>query len=711
MSPATSLLKPSVEQKINELLSQMTLDEKVGQMNQMSRLEESDISAVRSGNVGSSIFASSAWAGKEVSVSAKAEFANHFQQTAVMESRLKIPILFARDVIHGHRTVFPIPLAQAASWNPDLVEKAYGIAAKEATADGIKWAFSPMLDIARDPRWGRVAEGYGEDPVLCSAMARATVRGFQGTNFSDSDHVAACAKHYVGYGAAEGGRDYDKVEMSTRTLRDVYLPSFHAAVDEGVATIMSAFQDFNGIPVSANRFLLTEILRQEWGFQGLVVSDWGAVAELTVHGIAADRSEAAILSVSAGVDMDMASLAYLEHLSKAVQQCRVNITDIDEAVRRILRVKILCGLFENPYVNTEKAARVMVAPEHRAVARELARQSIVLMKNSRGVLPLNGQFKKIAVMGPLADARSELFGCWTLDGKAEDVNSIASALESSAPNGIEIYPLTGMFDDALALARGADAVVFIAGEHPHRSGEASSISTLDLPAGQREILQVLHDNRIPVILVVIAGRPLAIGKEVALAEAVLYAWHPGIEGGNAIADLIYGRAVPCAKLPISIPRTVGQVPIYYNHKNTGRPPQVGKFFNGYIDLPSEPLFSFGYGLSYTNFAYANIAVSKPSTDQVEISADITNIGPTAGTEIAQLYIRDLVGSVTRPVKELKGFRRITLSPGQTQRVNFILTPEILSFAGPNDTSIFEKGSFHAWIGPDSTQGLRTDFSF
>jgi beta-glucosidase len=710
MSASTNS-KAIVEKRINELLSHMTIEDKVGQMNQPMRLTENDNISIQQGKIGSSIFAGSAWAGKELPISAQAEFANQYQRIAMTESRLKIPILFARDVIHGHRTVLPIPLAQAASWDPSLIEDAYTIAAKEATADGIKWAFSPMLDIARDPRWGRIAEGYGEDPYLASAMAVAAVRGFQGDDYSHPDRLAACAKHYVGYGAAEGGRDYDKVELSEGTMRDVYMPSFHAAVDAGVATIMSGFHDYNGVPVAASHFLLTNVLRDEWGFKGFVVSDWNAVLELTVHGVAADSGEAATLAVSAGVDMDMVSGVYLNYLAQLVQQGRVPITTIDESVRRILRVKIQTGLFENPYVDPEKAARVMVTPEHREVARRLAQETTVLIKNNANILPLDNRFKRVAVLGPLVEARSELFGCWTLDGKAEDVTPISEATREAAPKDMQIFPLSEHYDAALAYARWADVAIVVVGEHPQRSGEASSISTLDLPAGQRQLIQALYDNRIPIILVVIAGRPLSIGYEANLAEAVLYAWHPGVEGGHAIADLLFGHANPSGKLPVTFPRTVGQVPIYYNRKNTGRPSQMGKFFNGYIDLPSEPLYPFGFGLSYTQFAYANLTIASSSKEQKEISADITNIGDRAGSEIPQLYVRDLVASVTRPVKELKGFQRMALQPGETRRVSFSLSTADLTFTGFENKSIFEPGEFDVWIGPDSTQGLHGKMTF
>ena len=709
----TSLNQPQIEKRVEELLARMTLEEKIGQTNQLMHLTEADHEAIRQGKVGSSIFASSAWAGKDKPASAEAELSNEFQRSAVEGSRLGIPLLLARDVIHGHRTVFPIPLAQAAAWDPGLVEQAASIAAKEASAEGLKWVFTPMLDVARDPRWGRVAEGYGEDPYLSSQNAAAAVRGYQGEDMAAPDKVAACAKHYAGYGLSEGGRDYDRVEVSLRTMRDVYLQPFHAAVKEGVATIMSGFHDFNGVPVAASRLLLTDILKQEWGFEGFVVSDWNAILELTQHGVAEGPAEAAVKAMHAGVDMDMVSSVYADHLAELVRSGRVPLAEVDEAARRILRVKFLTGLFENPYTDPDRAARVLLLPEHRALARQFAQQSTVLLKNQDHLLPLGNHLRKIVVFGPLAYAQSELFGAWTLDGRGQDVTPIADALREAAPDGVEVTALGPLHDQDLYHARRADVAVIVVGEHPDRSGEASSIATLDLPAGQRELITSAYDAGLKIVLVVLAGRPLSISREVDMADAVLYAWHPGIEGGHAIADLLFGRAVPSGKLPITFPRTVGQVPLYYSHKNTGRPAQTNSFTNGYIDIPITPLFPFGYGLSYTTFAYHNLQVHTPSFGREghgEFSAEITNTGPVAGAEVAQFYIRDLVGQVTRPVKELKGFQRVSLNPGETRQVRFTLSPEDLAFAGLDDTPVIEPGQYHVWIGPNSAEGLQGSFS-
>jgi beta-glucosidase len=711
MSPATALIKESVEQRVNELLGQMTLEEKIGQMNQVSGLHEAQRDAIRNGMVGSLINATGAFAGKESSASANADVCNDCQRIAVTESRLGIPILFGRDVIHGYRTVFPIPLGQAATWDPALVEQAAAMAATEAAADGIKWTFSPMLDVARDPRWGRIAEGFGEDPYLTGAFAAATVRGYQGDDFADPSRVVACAKHYVGYGAAEGGRDYDRVDLSMRTLRDVYLPPFHAAVQAGAATVMSAFPDFGGVPVTANRMLLTDILRGEWGFAGFVVSDWNAVAELIVHGVAQDAADAAAKAIVAGVDMDMTSETYIHSLANLVRNGRVPGHVVDETVRRILRVKYLAGVFEYSYADGSRAGRVMLAPDHRATARRLAQESIVLLKNRDSILPLDGHFRRVAVVGPLAHAQGELFGTWTPDGRPEDVTSIADAIREAAPKDMKLVFASNLADDMLTRAGFADVAVVVVGEHQGRSGEAGSISNLDLPAGQRELIETIYANGIPIVLVTLAGRPLAITREADLAQAVLYAWHPGLEGGHAIADVLFGRVSPSGKLPVTIPRTVGQVPIYYAHKNTGRPPARAAFSSRYIDLPIGPLYPFGFGLSYTTFAYSNLRVSSPDfkTGTNEISVDITNTGSSAGTEIAQLYVRDLVGSITRPVKELKGFQRIILQPGETRQVSFSLGREDLGFTGMDDQMVVEPGEFHVWVGPNSAEGLQSGF--
>ncbi|NWG34688.1 MAG: glycoside hydrolase family 3 C-terminal domain-containing protein [Chloroflexi bacterium] len=693
---------------VNQLLSQMTLEEKLGQLNQVNPGDRFDSSLLREGKAGSLINASGALTGQGFSDSGSAELSNHFQQLA-LESRLKIPLLFGRDVIHGFRTVFPIPLAQAAAFNPHLARQAASVAAREATASGIKWTFAPMLDIARDPRWGRVAEGNGEDPFLGAQMAGAVVQGFQGDDLSAPDALVACAKHYVGYGAAEGGRDYENGEISEPTLRDIYLPPFRAAVQAGAGTLMSAFIDLNGIPATANRRLLTDILRGEWGFDGFVVSDWESVKELIQHGVAEDEAHAARLALQAGLDMDMVSGVYLNTLGESLQRGKISIEEIDEAVRRILRIKHRAGLFAQPFTDPLRAPRDLLTPEARSLARDFARQSMVLLKNDRDLLPLKG-FRRILLAGPFVHARGELFGTWTPDGRAEDVTPLDEALRQTAPNSVELW-FAETSDLALHLAHHADAVVLLLGEHPARSGENCNISDLSLPPGQAEFVQAMAALGKPLALVVFAGRPLAITSQVQVVDAALYAWHPGIEGGAALGEILFGIASPSGRLPITFPRATGQIPIYYNRKNSGRPinPQ-GEFRTRYLDLPPSPLFPFGFGLTYTRFEYSNLTLSSDTLrGALAISAEVTNIGACAGTEVVQLYVRDLIGSLTRPIRELKGFQRITLQPGESRRVSFTLREEDLTFTRADGAFGVEPGNFHVWIAPDSQSGLPGKF--
>ena len=693
---------------VNHLLAQMSLEEKLGQLNQVNPGSEFDPSVLREGKAGSLINASGALTGQGFSDSGSAELSNHFQKLA-LEARLKIPLLFGRDVIHGFRTVFPIPLAQAATFDPDLAGQAASIAAREATASGIKWTFAPMLDIARDPRWGRVAEGNGEDPFLASQMARAVVKGFQGDDLSAPEKLIACAKHYVGYGAAEGGRDYENGEISEPTLRDVYLPPFHAAVKAGAGTLMSAFIDLNGIPATANRRLLTDVLRGEWGFDGFVVSDWESVKELIHHGVAEDEAHAARLALQAGLDMDMVSGVYLNTLGESLRQGKISMEEIDEAVRRILRIKHRAGLFDQPFTDPLRARRDLLTPEARNLARQFARQSMVLLKNDRDLLPLQG-FRRILVAGPFVHARGELFGTWTPDGRAEDVTPLDEALRQTAPKDVELW-FAEATDLALHLAHHADAVVLLLGEHPVRSGENCNVSDLGLPPGQAEFVQAMAALGKPLVLVVFAGRPLAITQQVSLADAVLYAWHPGIEGGAALGEILFGVEAPSGRLPITFPRATGQVPIYYNQKNSGRPVHPeGQFKTRYLDLPPSPLFPFGFGLTYTRFEYSNLRLSSDTLrGTLEISAEITNLGARPGAEIVQLYIRDLVGSLTRPIRELKGFQRVTLQPGESRCVSFTLREEDLAFTRADGTFGVEPGKFHIWVAPDSVGGLRGEF--
>jgi len=698
----------STENFIHDLLAQMTLEEKIGQLNQYHPREEKIREVLRSGQAGSIINAAGALTGQAFSPSATAEQHNAFQQMA-LESRLKIPLLFGRDVIHGYRTIFPIPLAQAATFDPSLAEQAAAAAAREATAEGVNWTFAPMLDIARDPRWGRVAEGNGEDPYLGAQMAAALVRGYQGNDPSAPDRLIACAKHYAGYGSAEGGRDYDGGEISDPTLRDVYLPPFHAAVQAGVGTLMSAFIDLNGVPATANRYLLTDILRGEWGFDGFVVSDWESIQELVDHGIAEDEADAARLALRAGVDMDMVSGVYLNHLARLLNEDRISRDDLDQAVLRILRIKARAGLFERPFTDPQRAARDLLTPAARQLARRIATRSMVLLKNQANLLPLDG-FRRILFAGDFVHARDELFGTWSPDGRAEDTTPLDEVMRHNAPAGVDLWFIRNQ-DLALALTHQADAVVLLLGEHPSRSGENANVSSLELPPGQIQFLESMAALGKPLVVVIFAGRPLAIPRVLSLADAVLYAWHPGIEGAAALADVLFGREEPGGRLPVTFPRATGQVPIYYNRKNSGRPVTPdGEFRYRYIDLPDGPLFPFGYGLTYTQFEYHDLRLSSPRMNgRLEIHATITNTGTRPGSEVVQLYVRDLVGSLTRPVRELKGFQRVTLQPGESHTLTFTLTEEQLAFTRADGTYGVEPGRFQVWVAPHSQAGLQGEF--
>ncbi|MHC4290302.1 MAG: glycoside hydrolase family 3 N-terminal domain-containing protein [Planctomycetota bacterium] len=673
-------LDDNIESKIDALLEKMTLEEKIGQMSQATgfRLDApKDLeSEARKGNVGSFLNI------------AEVELRNKLQKNAIEKSRLGIPLIFGYDVIHGHRTVFPVPLGEAASWNLDMMEKTASISAKEARADGIDWTFSPMIDIARDPRWGRVVEGAGEDTYLGSLISRAKVRGYQGNNLSDPDTVAACLKHFAVYGASQAGREYHTTEVPLRTIRDVYLPPFKAGVEEGAVTLMSGFNDLNGVPTSGNKFLLTDILRNEWGFDGFVVSDWCSVRHMIPHSFAKDETHAGILAVTAGVDMEMVSRTFIDNLPRLVREGTVSEDLLDTAVRRILRVKFQLGLFDNPYVDPKLQETVILAPEHREVARQAVRESMVLLKNENALLPLNESIKSIALIGPLADNQKDLLGTWVLAAKEENVITLKQGLENAVGKTCKINYTKGCetdgdstegFAEAIETAQNSDLVIMAVGESEIHNGEAH----------------------------------LTINWELENIPAILLAWHPGVEGGNGITDVLFGEYNPAGKLTITFPHNVGQIPIYYNMKNTGRPFVEHQHFNSkYIDSPNTPLLPFGYGLSYTTFAYdglklENDKIKIPGT--VKVSAEVTNTGTVAGHEVVQLYIRDLVGSVTRPVKELKGFKRIHLKPGETKTVTFDLPTSELKFYDINMEYNIEPGNFKVWIGPNSTEGLEGHF--
>ncbi len=691
--------------RIQGLLEKMTLEEKIGQLTQYTGSGNVYDMLISGGGVGSIMNVT----GEEL---------NRLQRLAVEQSRLKIPLLFGMDVIHGYRTIFPIPLGETATWDPVRVEKSARIAAIEATSAGIRWTFAPMVDIARDARWGRIAEGSGEDPYLGSVMAAARVRGFQGKDLADPQSLLACAKHYVAYGAAEGGMDYNTVDISEWTLREIYLPPFRAAVEAGAGSLMSAFNEISGIPTSGNAFTLDRILRQEWGFRGFVVSDWASIAEMLNHGNVGSEEEAVILGLEVGVDMEMVSGLYQKHLEKLVEEGRISEAMIDRSVKRVLHAKAALGLFDSPYADTSLETKTLLAPEHLTFARDLAARSMVLLKNE-ALLPLKKGLKSIALIGPLADSRSAPLGFWHCQGKDEETITVLEGFKAKLP-GVRIHYAKGCavdakgkesFKEAVDAARKAEAVVLVVGEEFDMSGEGASRSDIGLPGNQLDLVKAVHAAGKPVVVVLMNGRPLAIPWIAQKIPAILEAWQPGTQSGHAVADVLFGDVNPAGKLPVSFPRATGQVPLYYNHKNTGRPPQENRFSARYTDIDPGPQFPFGHGLSYTSFEYGNLDISSDAirpAGTVTVSADVRNTGKREGDETVQLYIRDLVGSRTRPVKELKGFTRITLKPGESKRVSFILGPS-LGFYDRFMNYRIEPGTFRVWIGPNSTEGLEGEF--
>jgi beta-glucosidase len=712
--PGPRVPQPSQQEArfVDSVLALMTLQEKVGQLMQYSGYQAvtgpgqpvAGDSQIRAAQVGSFLNVHGA------------ENTRRLQRMAVEQTRLKIPLVFAHDVIHGFRTIFPVPLAEAASWDPAAAERSARIAAIEATANGLHWTFAPMVDIARDPRWGRIVEGSGEDPLLGSAMAAARVRGFQGTDLAANNTLAATAKHFVAYGGAEGGRDYNIVEVSEQTLKEIYLPPFYAAVAAGAQTVMASFNEVNGVPLHANRRLLTDVLRGEWRWNGLVVSDWGGIQELLAHGVAATRADAGALALKAGVDMDMVSAIFPGELPGLLAQRRVSQAEIDEAVRRVLRLKYRLGLFQDPYRYSDSARqrRLTLAPEHLAAARDIGRKSIVLLKNDRRTLPLSKTLGTIAVIGPLADDRRSMLGSWHADGRPEDAVSILAGIRAAVSPQTRVVHVRGTsvdsmttsgFADAVAAARQADAVVLVLGEHADMSGEAASRAWIDLPGSQEALARAVHAVGKPTVAVLANGRPLSIVWLAAEVPAILETWFLGTQMGHSVADVLFGDYNPGGKLPVTFPRTTGQIPIYYNFKNTGRPPaQQNKYTSKYLDAPWTPLYPFGHGLSYTTFAYDNLSLSAPTmrmTDTLTISIDVTNTGDRAGDEVAQMYVRDEVGSVTRPVMELKGFSRFTLRPGERRTVTFRLPADDLAFYDAAARRVVEPGFFKVFVGTSS----------
>jgi len=711
--------KSDIDRKVDELLSKMTLHEKVGQMNQLSGGAWLVDQAAK-GEVGSIL-----------NCVDPAEI-NAVQKAAVEQSRLGIPILVSRDVIHGFRTIFPIPIGQAATFDPAIVEKGARIAAVEATASGVRWTFSPMLDIARDPRWGRVAEGSGEDPYLDALMGVAMVKGYQGEDLSDPTSMAACIKHFVGYGAAEGGRDYNTTMISERSLRNTYFPAFKATAEAGAATLMTSFNEIDGIPSTGNKWLLKDILRDEWGWDGMVVTDWNSAGEMIAHGFSRDLKHTAEQAINAGVDMDMMSYGFIQYVEELVKEGKVSEKEIDRAVRNILKLKFELGLFENPYVDETASAKVDYAPEHLEAAKQCAIESAVLIKNN-GVLPLAGA-KTILVTGPLADAPHEQMGTWAFDGQKEHTVTPLAALRQEYDviwePGLDYSRDKDRSDFAKVrrAASRADAAVVFVGEEAILSGEAHSLSNLNLQGAQSELIAEVAKSGKPVVVVVIAGRPLTIERDLANCDAMLYSFHPGTMGGPALADLIKGKAVPSGKLPMTFLRDAGQAPFYYNHNNSGRPCNgtetllddipmaAGQTSLGctsyYLDTGYGPLFPFGYGLSYTSFEYGKPVVENAELgrdDVLRVSFDLKNTGKYEGTEVAQLYVQDKVGSVVRPVRELKRFERVKLAPGESRKVTFELPVAELAFWNFDMEYVVEPGDFRLWVAGDSASGTPVDF--
>ena len=720
VAPAQTAADPSEQRFVDSVLRLMTIEEKLGQLNQLPGVGDptgpggapAGVERIRRGEIGSYLNV------------VGADTTRKLQRIAVEESRLHIPLLFALDVIHGYRTIFPVPLAEAASWNPAVAERSARVAATEAAASGIAWTFAPMVDVARDPRWGRIVEGAGEDPVLGAAFAVARVRGFQGSGLRSPDAIAATAKHFAAYGAAEGGRDYNIANIPERTLREVYLPPFHAAVCAGTATLMASFNEIDGVPSHANQHLNTDILRREWGFNGMVVSDWTGIAELLNHGVGGSRADVGARALDAGVDMDMVAEIYQRDLPALVRGGRVSTATLDEAVRRVLRLKYRLGLFSDPYARSD-AQRERVAlltAENRAAARDVARHSIVLLKNERGVLPLRKDLDTIAVIGALAADSGATLGNWSALGQAKDaVTPLDGIRRAVGPRTGVLYARgaavqgtdTSGFAEALRVARRASAVVLVIGETPDMSAEANSRAFLDIPGVQERLATELATIGKPLVVVLMNGRPLAIPRLSESAPAIVESWFLGVETGNALADVLFGDFNPGGKLPATFPRAVGQVPIYYAHKNTGRPPVATEHYTSkYNDLPWTPLYPFGFGLSYTTFTSSAPrldATTLRAGDSLGVSVDVKNTGSRAGDEVVQLYVRDDVASVTRPVMELRRFQRVTLQAGESRTLRFFLNASDLAFLDTSMTRVVEPGSFTVFAGTNSASVSEAKF--
>ena len=725
---ATHLLaqQQTIDQKVEALLAKMTLDEKIGQLNQYNGDWEATgpvtkdvgnkLDEIKQGRVGAVLNIMGA------------DHCRTFQDAA-MKSRLKIPLLFGQDVIHGYSITFPIPLAEAASWDMTAIEKAERIAASEASASGINWTFSPMVDIARDPCWGRVMEGAGEDPYLGSQIATARVKGFQGNGIGSPDAVMATAKHFAAYGAAIGGRDYNSVDMSLRTLWEIYLPPFKAAADAGVGTFMNSFNDLNGTPATGNSYLQRDILKGAWKFKGFVVSDWGSIGEMINHGYAKDNYEAAEEAIKAGSDMDMESRSYINNMAKLVADKKVPVSLIDDAVRRILRKKFELGLFDDPYkfINPEREKTALNRPENLEAARDMARKSMVLLKNDNNLLPLSKNLKTVALIGPLVKAEKELKGFWSLDvDQNKGIVSLMEGMKNHASDTKFLYAegckVTGTshdgFKEAIEAAKKADVVVMALGEAPDMTGEAKSRSNIHIPGEQEELIKAIKATGKPVVVLLMAGRPMVFNWTADNVPSIVYAWWLGTQGGNAMADVLYGDYNPSGKLPITFPRSEGQIPIYYNHYNTGRPAKSDTdlfYVSAYNDLRNSPQYAFGHGLSYTTFEYQNMELGKfkPSVKglkPIQVSFIVKNTGKRAGEEVVQLYIRDMVSQPVRPIKELKDFKKIMLQPGEARRVTFTIKRDELAFYNDKLERITQPGTFQIMIGSASND-IRLQKSF
>lgn len=726
-------ISPDIAGRVNTLLEHMSLEEKIGQLAQISGADfmpgpkAEDI--IRKGGAGSVLW-----------LNDTRRF-NELQKIAVEESPSGIPLLFALDVIHGYRTIFPVPLAMASSWDPDVAEQAQAVAAREARAAGLHWTFGPMLDIARDARWGRIVEGAGEDPCLGAAMAAAQVRGFQGADLADPERVVACAKHFAGYGAADGGRDYDPVFLPEAQLRNVYFPPFQAAVKAGVGTFMSAYMDLNNVPASGNRWLLQDVLRGEWGFEGFVVSDAFAVANLVTQGYARDKQDAALRALKAGLNMDMASNTYLDHLAGLVKDGALSMEQIDAMVRPILTIKMRMGLFEHPYADETLLEKVLARPEHRQLSRQAAQRSMVLLRNEGGLLPLAKSLKKVAVIGPLADSPEATEGSWMVFGHKPAAVTVLQGIRAKLPEALVSYApgpeirrdIPSPFEDfspetkkpiqspeaaeaafqaAVETARDAELVVMVLGENADMAGEFASRGSLDLPGRQEELLKTVVALGKPVVLVLLNGRPLSINWAAEHVPAILEAWEPGTEGGHAVADILFGDVNPGGKLPVCFPRSGSHAPLYYARTLTHEPESNPRYRSRYWDSPTTPLYPFGFGLSYTQFVIGGLKLSAAQVKKgqsVSVTAEVTNTGSLAGDEVLQLYIHQKWGSDSRPMRELKGFKRLTLQPGETKTVTFTLGPDELGYWSTHVNGwLQDAAAFDIWVGSDSLAALHAD---